>query len=122
MSLALLTHPDGSPVAINPDEVVHLAPVPTGGPLMGPLTTGTRIVFRNQSIQDVKELVDVAIAEINAARAHSLSALTSPATVKRLIRSVVSPLNGYMPSEGIVITVLESILNSISDDRSIMAQ
>jgi hypothetical protein len=42
-------------VAINPDEIVHLVPVPTSGPLMGPLTEGTRIVFRNQTHQDVKE-------------------------------------------------------------------
>ena len=68
MSLVLLTRPDGSPVAINPDEIVHLSPVPTTGPLMGPLTIGTRIVFRNQSHQDVKELIDVVVKGIDNAR------------------------------------------------------
>jgi hypothetical protein len=77
MSLVQLTRPDGSPVAINPDEVVHLAPVPTSGPLMGPLTSGTRIEFRNQSHQDVMELLDVVIAKIDAARAQGLAASTS---------------------------------------------
>ena len=62
MSFVRLTRPDGSPVAINPDEVVHAAPVPASGALMGPLTTGTRIVFRNQSHQDVGELLDEVIA------------------------------------------------------------
>ncbi|MGH6796009.1 MAG: hypothetical protein ACREDH_12645 [Methylocella sp.] len=79
MSFVRLTRPDGSPVAINPDEVVHLAPVPASGPLMGPLSTGTRIVFRNQSHQDVRELLDEVIARIDAARsggaaAHAASA------------------------------------------------
>ncbi|MGI8569169.1 MAG: hypothetical protein ACR2KT_08945 [Methylocella sp.] len=66
MSFVRLTRPDGSPVAINPDEVVHLAPVPASGPLMGPLSTGARIVFRNQSHQDVRELLDEVIALIDA--------------------------------------------------------
>ena len=68
MSLVTLTRPDNTAVAINPDEVVHLAPVPTNGPLVGPLSEGTRIVFRNQTHQDVKELLAVVIAKINAAR------------------------------------------------------
>ena len=79
MSLVQLTRPDGSPVAVNPDEIVHLAPVPTSGPLMGPLSTGTRIVFRNQSHQDVKELLDVVIAKIDASRAHSFGLLAASA-------------------------------------------
>ncbi len=79
MSLVQLTRPDGSPVAINPDEIVHLAPVPTSGPLMGPLSTGTRIVFRNQSHQDVTELLDIVIAKIDASRAHSLGVLAASA-------------------------------------------
>lgn len=69
MSLVQLTRSDGSPVAINPDEVVHLAEVPTSGPEMGPLSTGTRIVFRNQSHQDVKEPLEAVIEKINRARA-----------------------------------------------------
>ena len=68
MSLVELTRPDDSPVAINPDEIVHLAPVPTEGPTMGPLKKGTRIQFRNFTHQDVKELQDVVVAKINASR------------------------------------------------------
>jgi hypothetical protein len=52
------TRPDDTPVAINPDEVVSFAPVPTEGPLIGPLKVGTRIVFRNKTHQDVKELYE----------------------------------------------------------------
>ena len=92
MSLVQLTRPDGSPVAINPDEVVHLAPVPTSGPLMGPLTTGTRIVFRNQSHQDVKELLDAVIARINAARAPSLAAPAPSAAATTLRSRNMKPL------------------------------
>jgi len=43
MSLVQLTGPDGSEVAINQDEIVHLARVPTSGPLMGPLTEDYRV-------------------------------------------------------------------------------
>jgi hypothetical protein len=74
MSFVRLTRPDGSPIAINPDEVVHLAPVPDSGPLMGPLATGTRIVFRNQSHQDVRELLDDVISRIDTAH-------TAPAAI-----------------------------------------
>jgi hypothetical protein len=35
---------------------------------MGSLTTGTRIVFRNQTHQDVKELLDAVVAKIDEAR------------------------------------------------------
>jgi hypothetical protein len=76
VSLVQMTRPDGSPVAINPDEIVHLAPVPSTGPLMGPLTVGTRIVFRNQSHQDVKELFAEVVARINAARGANLNAVS----------------------------------------------
>ena len=72
----MFTRPDNSPVAINPDEVVHLAPVPTSGPLMGPLTVGTRIVFRNLSHQDVKERLDEVVAKINASRGGAPTALS----------------------------------------------
>ncbi len=68
MTFVMLTRPDNTPVAINPDEVVHLAPVPESGPLMGPLSKGTRIVFRNQSHQDVKELLEEVVAKIDASR------------------------------------------------------
>jgi len=81
MSFVRLTRPDGSPVAINPDEVVHAAPVPASGALMGPLTTGTRIVFRNQSHQDVRELLDEVIARIDAARSARAAAVAAPAAV-----------------------------------------
>jgi hypothetical protein len=79
MSMVQLTRPDGSPVAINPDEIVNLAPVPTNGPLMGPLTIGTRIVFRNQSHQDVTELLAVVVEKIDAARGGSIAAPPAPA-------------------------------------------
>jgi hypothetical protein len=81
MSFVRLTRPDGSPIAINPDEVVHAAPVPASGPLMGPLSTGTRIVFRNQSHQDVRELLDEVIARIDAARSARAAAVAAPAAV-----------------------------------------
>jgi hypothetical protein len=81
MSFVRLTRPDGSPIAINPDEVVHAAPVPASGPLMGPLTTGTRIVFRNQSHQDARELLDEVIARIDAARSARAAAVAAPAAV-----------------------------------------
>ena len=83
MSFARLTRPDGSPVAINPDEIVRAAPVPPSGALMGPLSTGTRIVFRNQSHQDVRELLDVVISLIDAARALRAAAVAEPALVTR---------------------------------------
>jgi len=78
MTLVMLTRPDDTPVAVNPDEVVHLAPVPTSGPLMGPLTKGTRIVFRNQSHQDVKELLNEVVARIDASRAGALAMPAQP--------------------------------------------
>ena len=81
MTFVRLTRPDDSPVAINPDEVVHAAPVPASGALMGPLTTGTRIVFRNQSHQDVRELLDEVIARIDAARSARAAAVAAPAAV-----------------------------------------
>ncbi|MGH6835336.1 MAG: hypothetical protein ACREC9_07260 [Methylocella sp.] len=83
MSFARLTRPDGSPVAINPDEVVHLAPVPASGPLMGPLSTGTRIVFRNQTHQDVRELLDEVISLIDAARSARDAAFAAAAPATR---------------------------------------
>jgi hypothetical protein len=83
MSFVRLTRPDGSPVAINPDEIVHAAPVPASGALMGPLSTGTRIAFRNQSHQDVRELLDEVISLIDAARFARVAALAAPAPVIR---------------------------------------
>jgi hypothetical protein len=98
MSFVMFTRPDDSPVAINPDEVVHLAPVPTDGPLMGPLTKGTRIVFRNQSHQDVKELLDVVVARINASRSGALAATREAAAAMRRAlppaRAAVAPTRG----------------------------
>jgi hypothetical protein len=86
MSFVRLTRPDNSPIAINPDEIVHLAPVPESGALMGPLSTGTRIVFRNQSHQDVRELLDEVVARLDAA--HAPATATGPATrVPRKSRS-----------------------------------
>jgi hypothetical protein len=78
MSFVRLTRPDGSPVAINPDEVVQLAPVPASGPLMGPLSTGTRIMFVNQSHQDVRELLDEVISRIDTARSARIAGVAAP--------------------------------------------
>ena len=83
MSFVRLTRPDGSPVAINPDEVVQAAPVPASGALMGPLSKGTRIVFRNQSHQDVRELLDEVIARIDAVRSAHAAGVAAPAPVTR---------------------------------------
>ena len=66
MAFVTFTRPDGTPVSINTDEVIKLSPVPTSGPTMGPLSKGTRIQFRNNSHQDVKELVPDVEAKINA--------------------------------------------------------
>ena len=66
MAFVQLTRPDGTGVAINSEEVVKFAPVPTAGPLMGPLSTGTRITFRNGTHQDVKELEDEVLRRCNA--------------------------------------------------------
>ena len=87
MSLVQLTRPDGSPVAINPDEVVHLAPVPTSGPLMGPLSVGTRIEFRNMTHQDVKELMNDVIAKIDAARGRPITSRRTSARPQARRRS-----------------------------------
>lgn len=67
MAFVTFTRPDGSPGSINTGEVLSLAPVPTEGPLMGPLTTGTRVTFKNGKHQDVKELLDVVERKLNAA-------------------------------------------------------
>lgn len=56
MAFVRFTRPDGSPVTVNAAEIKSFAPVPTEGPLTGPLTEGTRLVFNNNTHQDVKEL------------------------------------------------------------------
>ena len=56
MAFVQFTRPDGSPVTINSDDVRKCAPVPTSGPLMGPLAEGTRITFKSGGHQDVREL------------------------------------------------------------------
>lgn len=66
--LMVFTRPDDSPVALNSGDVVHVAPVPKGA-LAGPLAEGTRIVFRNQTHQDVKELFDAVVARLNGTAA-----------------------------------------------------
>ena len=80
--LIVLTRPDDSPVAINPDDVVLLAPVPVSGPLMGPLSQGARIVFRNQTHQDVKQLFDEVVAKVNASRAGAAAMTLAGASRK----------------------------------------
>ena len=84
MSFVRLTRPDGSPVA-NPDEIVHAAPVPASGALMGPLSTGSRVVFRNQSHQDVRELLDEVISPIDAARSARPAAIAASTLVTRRV-------------------------------------
>jgi hypothetical protein len=66
MTFIKLTRPDDSPIAVNTVEIVHMAPVPAAGPLAGPLTVGTRIVFRDKSSQDVKEVLDVIMVMLRA--------------------------------------------------------
>ncbi|MGQ0445655.1 MAG: hypothetical protein ACT4O2_11170 [Beijerinckiaceae bacterium] len=83
MSFLRSACPDGSPIAINPDKIVHAAPVPAGGALMELLSTGTRIVFKNQSHQDVRVLLDEVIARIDAARSGQTAAVVAPAPVTR---------------------------------------
>ena len=68
MAFVTLTRPDDTPVSVNSEEIVKLSPVPTSGPTMGPLTEGTRIRFRNNSHQDVKELIHEVEAKLNAAK------------------------------------------------------
>ena len=67
MAFVQFTRPDGSPVSVNSEDVVKFAPVPTSGPLMGPLTEGTRISFENGTHQDVRELQQVVADRLNAA-------------------------------------------------------
>lgn len=67
MAFVTFTRPDDTPVSINTVEVLSFAPVPTDGPLMGPLKIGTRIAFKNGKHQDVKELVEAVEKTLNAA-------------------------------------------------------
>jgi hypothetical protein len=65
MAFVQFTRPDGSPVSVSTDEVLKFAPVPTSGPLMGPLTEGTRIEFKNGKHQDVRELQQMVEDRLN---------------------------------------------------------
>lgn len=67
MAFVSFTRPDDTPVSINTGEVLSFAPVPTEGPLTGPLKVGTRIAFKNGKHQDVKELVAAVEKKLNAA-------------------------------------------------------
>ncbi len=58
MSFLRFTRPDGTPVEINPDQIVSYSAVPDGGSLAGPLATGTRLVLANGLHQDVSETPD----------------------------------------------------------------
>jgi len=62
MPFVQFMRPDGSPVTVNSDEIVEMAPTPA---------SGTRLVFRNQTHQDVNELLDVVVARIECARTGS---------------------------------------------------
>ncbi|MFO1149088.1 MAG: hypothetical protein U1E62_12005 [Alsobacter sp.] len=81
MAFCKFTRPDGSPVLVNPDEVVTCVDVPKDSVLK----VGTRINFRNLQHQDVKELLDDVLAELNAARGT-----TQNLTSKRTSRAQVS--------------------------------
>ncbi|WP_417417432.1 hypothetical protein [Hoeflea sp.] len=60
MSFVHLTRADKSPVVITIAKILSFAPVPTEGPLLGPLMEGTRIVFINKNgHQDVMETVEI---------------------------------------------------------------
>ncbi|MBC9031191.1 hypothetical protein IAG41_02195 [Sphingomonas sp. JC676] len=67
MAFVKFTRPDDSPVSINTAEILKFSPVPTEGPLVGPLRDGTRIYFINKEHQDVKELDDEVRARLNSA-------------------------------------------------------
>ena len=67
MAFVTFTRPDDSPVSLNTVEILSLGPVPTDGPLMGPLKVGTRIAFKNGKHQDVTELVEAVEKKLNAA-------------------------------------------------------
>ncbi|MGZ8360346.1 MAG: hypothetical protein ACXWUX_07475 [Allosphingosinicella sp.] len=67
MAFVQFTRPDGTPVSVSVEEVLRFAPVPTSGPLMGPLTEGTRIEFRNGKHQDVRELQQAVEDRLNQA-------------------------------------------------------
>jgi hypothetical protein len=82
MHFAQLTRPDDSLVAVNVEEILLLSPVPASGALMGPLTRGTRITFRNQSHQDVKELMDAVISIIDNTQHTQIGTL--PKAIKSL--------------------------------------
>jgi hypothetical protein len=67
MAFVTFTRPDDTPASINTGEVLSFAPVPTDGPLAGPLSVGTRIAFKNGRHQDVKEPVEAVERKLNAA-------------------------------------------------------
>jgi hypothetical protein len=66
MAFVSFTRPDDAPVSINTAEVLSFGPVPTEGPLAGPLKVGTRIAFRNGKHQDVQELLEAVERRLNA--------------------------------------------------------
>lgn len=66
--LVVLTRPDGSAVAVNAAEVVHVAPVPKGGGSAGPLVEGTRLTFRHGGHQDVAESFEVVLLQMDMRR------------------------------------------------------
>lgn len=56
MSFVRLARPGGSSIAINPDEIVHAAPVPASCALMGPLSTGTwdEVIARTDAVRSAR--------------------------------------------------------------------
>lgn len=74
MGIIQLTRADDSPVVVMVGEIVSFAPVPTDGPMAGPLKKGTRIVFRNQTHQDVKEELETVASMVSAALSGGIAA------------------------------------------------
>lgn len=66
MAYVRFTRPDDTPIYLSAGDVLHFGPVPTSGPNAGDLKTGTRIIFKNGAMQDVKETVDVVAKALGA--------------------------------------------------------
>lgn len=58
MSFVTLARPDDTLIAVNPDHVLHCEP--------GPRATGTRLVFGNQTYQDVRDPLPAVVEALNS--------------------------------------------------------
>jgi hypothetical protein len=108
MGIVQFKRPDNSPIIVVVGEIVSFAAVPTEGPMTGPLTTGTRIVFRNQTHQDVKEDSDTVGAMVSNALHTATASITGTAHAAAHSASVGpfasaalnSPYGGVMTNVG----------------------